>query len=792
MRDRHNDSRGISDGSAVNPRGRSTPARERGLRRRILLPLGFALLISAAVTFFAGLHIHTLHMAREGEQRQRAIQAMLPTLLAKEVSLFAANIGGLASCPNLQQAWRTGDRTALGARIAPFFAGLKSHHEFMELSLIQADQAVLLRWQEPLGHRARSDSPVLSRALHSLEPTHGLELDQAGILSLRLVHPLRLDGQLAGFIDFSTEIHELAATLSRSVGSDIWLVSPKEKLDRELWQRLVGPTRAEEWERFARAVVLAGSRDDIPRALADFMALPHHDQVEKTFISTDQGWPAQGGQIPLLDPEGHEIGGVFFLDDTSALVADLNRLGLVFLLTLGGTATAVFAFLFFYLDRIQINLSDRNLALLGEIETRKQMEASLRQLKEGLECQVAERTRNLVDTNQALQREISERQQAAEELRNAKEDWEQTFNAMIDTVTILDQEMVILRANRAAGEAFGMRVEQLVGRRCHELYRRSTEPCLGCPVLQAIEDHGRHTSEIAHCLLGKTFQVAAAPLIGDDGACRGVVHVARDITAQKKIEIKLQQTKKMEAVGTLAAGVAHDFNNILTGILGYGELIIRGKAIDSALRDDLGQIIELGRRGAGLTRQLLAFSRKQNAEMRALNLNELAEKLMKTLGRLIGEDIEVKCHLSPGLGLVHADAGQLEQVILNLVVNARDAMPTGGTLTIETAEIELDVDQAQRHPGMTPGRHIMLAVTDTGTGMDPEVQEHIFEPFFTTKEVGSGAGLGLATVYGIIQQHQGSIWVYSEPCQGTVFKIFLPPKKNSLPPGLGSTCCSPM
>ncbi|ADH86821.1 ATP-binding protein [Desulfurivibrio alkaliphilus] len=762
------------DRKVASPKKSRVPPSGSALRRHVLLPLGLALLLSIVVTIFAGLHIHSLHVASEGKQRQWAIQTLLPTLLNKEVLQLHANLNGLASCPNFQQAWLTGDLHTLEARMAPIFDGLKSRHEFIDISLRQPDHTLFLHRQIPLWAHERSDSEVLAQAVQSGDPAHGLELDPTGILLLRLVHPLRLDGKTAGFIDLSVEIHGLTTTLQRSVGSDIWLVTAKEQLDRQDWLHLTGPGGVEEWGRLARLVVLSGSRKDIPPALRDFMALPREQRALKTFTSTEQGWPIQGGQVPLRDATGHEIGEIFFLDDTSGLIAELNRLRLFFLVITGSTAITVFTFLFFFLGRIQATLLKQKRSLLNEIDSRKNTETALRRLQEDLERQVAERTQALGDTNQALQREVAERQQTGEELRRAKEEWEETFNAMADTVTILDPELRIVRANRATGELWGQPAEQLVGRHCYELYRDAGEPCEGCPVAQTLADHRQHICEIEHSPLGKTFLVSASPLIGNDGVCRGVVHVARDITVQKEFEAKLQQTKKMEAVGTLAAGIAHDFNNILTGILSYSELILRGNTSDPALRDDISRILELGRRGAGLTRQLLAFSREQEARMQPLKLNELVENLMKTLGRLIGEDIEVTFNLSPDLGNVNGDPGQLEQVILNLVVNARDAMPTGGTIVITTGNVELDAEQAARHPGMTPGPHVMLTVSDTGSGMDPETQEHIFEPFFTTKEVGAGTGLGLATVYGIIQQHQGSIWVYSEIGGGTVFKIFLP------------------
>jgi CheY-like chemotaxis protein len=230
----------------------------------------------------------------------------------------------------------------------------------------------------------------------------------------------------------------------------------------------------------------------------------------------------------------------------------------------------------------------------------------------------------------------------------------------------------------------------------------------------------------------------------------------------------------MQAIGRLAGGVAHDFNNLLTVIINYAELAVAQLREGDSLRDDIEPILEAGERAAMLTRQLLAFSRRQVMEPRILDLNEVVTDLESMLRRLIGEDIELRAVLSDDLGRVNADPHQLEQVIMNLAVNARDAMPEGGQLTIETADVELDEHYASLRPATEAGRYVLLSVTDTGVGMTDEVKEHIFEPFFTTKETGQGTGLGLATVYGIVKQSHGNIWVYSEPGRGTTFKVYLP------------------
>jgi signal transduction histidine kinase len=277
-----------------------------------------------------------------------------------------------------------------------------------------------------------------------------------------------------------------------------------------------------------------------------------------------------------------------------------------------------------------------------------------------------------------------------------------------------------------------------------------------------------------------TVEITTTPQI-HQGKVVAVLGIARDITERKQLEAQYRQAQKMEAVGRLAGGVTHDFNNLLTIITGYSELLLGSQDVPASAHGLIREIQRSGERAAALTRQLLAFSRKQVLTPTVLDLNVVVTGLEKMLHRLIGEDINLTIRLDPALVRIKADPGQLEQVIMNLVVNARDAMPSGGNLTIETRNAELTEAQARARPGLGKGLHALLVVADTGCGMDEETRAHLFEPFFTTKGPGKGTGLGLATVFGIVQQSSGHIEVESQVARGSTFLIYLPGVEEACP-----------
>ncbi|OGW65544.1 MAG: hypothetical protein A2222_02675, partial [Nitrospirae bacterium RIFOXYA2_FULL_44_9] len=373
-------------------------------------------------------------------------------------------------------------------------------------------------------------------------------------------------------------------------------------------------------------------------------------------------------------------------------------------------------------------------------------------------------------------RDVTDRKQTEEELFQTTQDWQDTFNSITDMVTVHDKDFNIIHANKAAEKILGLPlIKDLTERKCFRFYHGTELPPERCPSCSCLKTGEPATFEIFEPHLNMHIEIRAIPRFDSSHNIIGLIHVVRDITEHRKLEAQLQQSQKMEAVGTLTGGIAHDFNNILTAIIGYGNILKMKLEKESPLLGYTDQILASADRAANLTQSLLAFSRKQVINPKPVNLNEITASIEKILLRIIGEDIELKTTLSGMRDLrVMADAGQIEQVLMNLAANARDAMPEGGTLTIETGLEELDLDFLKIHEYGKQGMYAILTVTDTGHGMDENTRQRIFEPFFTTKEVGRGTGLGLSMVYGIIKQHSGYINCYSEPEKGTTFKIYLP------------------
>ena len=372
---------------------------------------------------------------------------------------------------------------------------------------------------------------------------------------------------------------------------------------------------------------------------------------------------------------------------------------------------------------------------------------------------------------------------AAETIANRRRFLDAMLQSLDAGIVACDSAGTITVVNRAAREMTGLPAPPIPAGRWAEycrLYEPESQQALRpeeSPLAKVLRGERVRTVEMVIRPTGgaaRTVLVSGQVITGAQGEPQGGVIALHDVTDRKSLEEQLRQSQKLEAIGSLAGGIAHDFNNLLTVIRGYSDMLLANLAPDGPLHPHAAEIRRAGDRAAALTHQLLAFSRKQVLQPRILDLNVVLTDLEPMLRRLLPANIEFATSFSGGSGSVHVDPSQLEQVILNLVVNARDAMPRGGRLKIETRVEQLDDSAHETHPDAEPGSYLVLGVTDNGSGMSPETRARIFEPFFTTKELGRGTGLGLSTVYGIIRQAGGCIWVYSEPNLGTTFKVYLP------------------
>lgn len=378
-------------------------------------------------------------------------------------------------------------------------------------------------------------------------------------------------------------------------------------------------------------------------------------------------------------------------------------------------------------------------------------------------------------------RDITDLKGQEDALRLAEQEWKHTFDSISDLVSVHDANYRFLKVNKTLADFVGKPAKELIGKHCYEVFHALSYPWPECPHQRALNKGCPATIEIDDPHIGHPMLVTVSPIIDVQGRVVATVHIAKDITELKKAEqerldlqTQLSQAQKMECIGQLVGGVVHDFNNFLSAIIGFSELILMKHPGPSELHENITQIKSAGLKSAALVQQLLAFSRKQVSEMAPVRLDSLLENLGKMLHRLLGEEIILDFDLNSGDSVIVADSVQIEQVIMNLVVNARDAMPAGGRIHIGTTSLIVGKEEAAPLPGPGEGKYVQLTVTDTGNGIKSEDRPRLFEPFFTTKGIGKGTGMGLATVYNIVSQHKGWVDFESEVGVGTVFRILLP------------------
>jgi PAS domain S-box-containing protein len=489
-----------------------------------------------------------------------------------------------------------------------------------------------------------------------------------------------------------------------------------------------------------------------------------------TFVDRDREWFKSRFGLSLTEtPREGSFGGHVILENDSLVIPDTSRNELFGNgpVRVGGVKVR------FYAAAPLITLDGFRIGTLAVMDTRPRAGMTDDELS------------TLTDLAGIVMRELdlAEELSLAQQASGVEAEGEAKFRALMESasqaIIAVNQRGRIEVVNNKAEELFGYERDDMIGQPLELLLpERLRDSHVGHRDRYFDHPHARPMGigmELAGLRSnGQEFPLEISLNHIEVGGRPLAISFITDISERQRLEAQLRQSQKMEAIGQLAGGVAHDFNNLLTIIQGYSSMSLEGLEPDHPLREPIEEIERAALSAAALTRQLLAFSRRQMVQPRIMNLNTVIHQLERMLRRVIGEDVELILATAEGVDQIRCDPGLIEQVLMNLAVNARDAMPNGGKLILETANLVLDKDYAGAHLAVKTGPHAMLAVTDTGTGMTEEVRAHIFEPFFTTKPQGQGTGLGLATVYGIVQQMEGSIWVYSEPGKGTTFKILFP------------------
>ena len=582
----------------------------------------------------------------------------------------------------------------------------------------------------------------------------GAEKEEKGVV---VAMPIYSDDDFfGGVILFMIKLHELIEghSLASNGNSRTWVIDEDSnilyhtqyKTGTSIWDV---PRISESFKNFISA---AQDRGELQ---AEYLSPEGSNILAASYPSkiADQKW-----SIIIATPES-SISSLFIKFNTKYAYVTISAI----LAIIGGSLFMI------------ILINKWNHVLQKENGERLHAEQELKKAHDGLEQRIEERTAELYQINKYLENEIEERRVAEAETVKQNVLVKNTIESLSHPFYVIDAESYVIQlANSAAN--FGELTNKST---CYSLTHQKDHPCNckdhPCTIKEIKEKLKPVTLLHTHFVDGedRIFEVHGYPIFDEQGRVKQVIEYTIDITESRQLEEQLHQSQKMESIGRLAGGVAHDFNNILTAIIGFSELALNKLPESHPVRRDLKIVREAGEKAAVLVRKLLAFSRKQILEMKVVNLNELIEDVLKLLGRIIGEDVYFEINTGKEVGNIKADPSQVEQILMNLVINARDAMPEGGRINIETSNVVLDDDYTKSHEGIVPGPYVMLAITDSGKGMTREVQEKIFEPFFTTKG-SQGTGLGLATVYGIVRQHKGHVFVYSEQDMGTTFKIYFP------------------
>ena len=748
------------------------------VKNRALFLVSLIIVFLSGFFLINGISYFNVEIDTKIQEHEKIIDGVSQQLLNNIYNPYLAKISiFIEQNEQIRQAFVDKDR-ALLLKLSSFhyqrFHGENKFFHAMDFNL--PDGTVFLRVQKPelFGDDISVSRPIITAVHKDHEQHSGFDIGKHGAI-FWVAQPVFHKDEYIGAVEFGVEVKQLETSLAASLGSDVTSVLKGNK-----WQK------AE--------------------------LVNHGFQGHGDFILMTRGntlFDEIAGQLNFINLEDQNVNvdGKQYILHSCTLLNDFNkkRIGRLVLfqdISYEVVKKKIFVTRALFLTLLLLIVSFVVLyysfgTLLGRLENyareNKLAKDNLQQDHDSLEERVEKRTVELAKTNVSLESEIAIRSSAEVKLVEQRKFLETLIESLGHPLYVIDAHTYqVILANKAACTITG--AHSYHGMTCYAMTHHGSEPCDGndhpCPLVEVIKT--KEPAIVNHVHFDQdnnelNFEIHAFPMFDAEGNVSHVIEYNLDVTDQtnsdeekEALRNQLFASQKMEAVGVLAGGIAHDFNNILTIILGYSQIMVLKLEEDNPMREMVDDIHDAAERAADLTRQLLAFGRKQVMKMKVVSLNGTVEDISRLLVRIIGEDVVMKVELTGSVGNVKIDIGQIEQVVMNLVINARDAMPNGGQLIIKTAQLELDKQYTANHHGVEPGTYAVLTVSDTGKGMSTEVQEKIFEPFFTTKKRGKGTGLGLATVYGIVRQHNGHIYVYSEPDKGTTFKIYLPVIEQSV------------
>ncbi|BCO09463.1 hypothetical protein GF1_18390 [Desulfolithobacter dissulfuricans] len=749
---------------------KTVPDETKSIRRRILIPVGVVLISLLVLLMVSLAWLQQKHINTSVDRQVHAARKLFSSSMAHNALLMDNLLRIYGENPGIIQAFRDRDRNRLAQVYNHIYRQLRNDAAITSFAFLEADGKVFYRSHQPEKHgdylyhfrlkpEAARPGKIFSKVVVGVR----------GNLKLRVFYPLYHEGKLLGYLAHAKGIDAITGNIKQVLGVDLIFLARKTILQNNQIRERLGTARgAGSAYTFSDYIFLASTLDRLSPTMVKALNRAMAKRPNQIFTFKADNQVYAGKTIPLINPDDSYISDIVLLNDITDETARLYRLTGVlaaFSVLMGGLL-----FLFFYrhASRIQDRLVTARAKLQDEIEERKKVERSLHEVNTTLAQRIDERTRAL--------------QQANRELQASTARFQTVMDSLDALVYVADMETYeILFINRYGAEIWG----DITGKICWQTLQSGQDgPCEFCTNKYLLNEDGTpgptHVWEHQNLVTGDWFECRDQAIHWTDGRIVRM-EIATDINRRKQdeeekksLQSQLFQAQKMESIGRFTGGIAHDFNNFLTPVVGYSELLLMRRDLDPAVKKSIESIQSAGRKASHLVEQLLALSRRQILHMETVNLNTILHDMTRILSRIIGEDISIELCIQDDLGPIKGDTGQLEQVIMNLAVNARDALPEGGKLIFETGTVVLDENYTSRHPEISPGTYTMFCVTDTGKGIPREVLERIFDPFFTTKQQGKGTGLGLATVYGIVKQHKGHIFVYSEPEIGTTFKIYFP------------------